>query len=83
MENRIMELRGKYANDIEASKILVQLAEEPGLHRCYSDFYAYEFFVARRPLAQTWLGILANSLSVQVLHLFRDSKLASETIHWF
>ncbi len=56
MENRIAELRGKYANDIESSKILDQLAEEPELHRCYSDFYAYEFFVVRRPLVQTWLG---------------------------
>jgi SAM-dependent methyltransferase len=56
MENRIAELRGKYANDIEASEILDQLAEEPELHRCYSDFYAYEFFVVRRPLDQAWLG---------------------------
>ncbi len=53
MENRIMELRGKYANDVQASKILDQLAKEPGLHRRYSDYYAYEFFVARRPLART------------------------------
>jgi SAM-dependent methyltransferase len=56
MENRIMELRGKYATDVEASKILDQLAREPGLHRRYSDFYAYEFFVARRPLARTRPG---------------------------
>jgi SAM-dependent methyltransferase len=48
MENRIMELRGRYANDVEASKILDQLAAEPELHRRYSDFYGYEFFVARR-----------------------------------
>ncbi len=48
MEARIAELRGKYANDAEASRILDQLAEEPGMHRRYSDFYDYEFFVARR-----------------------------------
>lgn len=50
METRITELRGKYANDIEASAVLDQLAEEPEMHRRHSDYYAYEFFVARRPL---------------------------------
>lgn len=49
MENRIAALRGTYADDTEALKILDQLAEEPELHRGYSDFYAYEFFVVRRP----------------------------------
>ena len=51
MENRIAQLRIKYANDVEASGILSQIAEEPELHRKYSDFYAYEFFIARRPLS--------------------------------
>jgi cyclopropane fatty-acyl-phospholipid synthase-like methyltransferase len=51
MEARIKELRDKYAGDIEASAILDQLAEEPEMHRRYSGFYAYEFFVARRPPA--------------------------------
>lgn len=51
MEARIAELRGKYANDVEVSGILDQLAEEPEMHRRHSDYYAYEFFVARRPLA--------------------------------
>jgi len=51
MEYRIAELRGKYARDIEALTILDQIAEEPELHRRYSDYYAYEFFVVRRPLA--------------------------------
>jgi hypothetical protein len=50
METRIAELRGKYVADVEASAILAQLAEEPEMHRRHSDFYAYEFFVARRPL---------------------------------
>jgi SAM-dependent methyltransferase len=52
METRIEELRGRYANDVEASAILDQISEEPEMHRRYSDFYAYEFFVARRPSAQ-------------------------------
>lgn len=52
MEIRIAVLRGKYAEDVEASAILDKLAEEPQMHRGHSDFYAYEFFVARRPLAR-------------------------------
>jgi SAM-dependent methyltransferase len=50
MEARIAALRDQYAQDAEASAILDQLAEEPEMHRRYADFYAYEFFVARRPL---------------------------------
>ncbi len=49
METRIAELRSKYAKDSEALAILDRLAGEPKLHRRYGDFYAYEFFVARRP----------------------------------
>jgi hypothetical protein len=49
MEKRIAELRGTYVGDPEASGILDKLAAEPELHRRYSAFYAYEFFVARRP----------------------------------
>jgi SAM-dependent methyltransferase len=52
MESRIAELRGAYINDVEASAILDQLAGEPEMHRRHSDYYAYEFFVARRPVAQ-------------------------------
>ena len=48
METRIAELRGKYANDGEALTLLDRLAEEPKMHRRYSEYYAYEFFVARR-----------------------------------
>lgn len=48
METRIAELRGTHAGDPEAADILEQLAAEPELHRRYSAFYAYEFFVARR-----------------------------------
>lgn len=50
MEERIADLRGKYATDVEALGVLDELAEEPQMHRRYSDFYAYEFFVARRPV---------------------------------
>jgi SAM-dependent methyltransferase len=49
MEQRIMNLRQKYANDTEALAVLDQLAREPEMHRRYSDYYAYEFFVMRRP----------------------------------
>ncbi|HQP39107.1 MAG TPA: hypothetical protein PLI95_28185, partial [Polyangiaceae bacterium] len=48
MERRIEELRGRYAGDAEALGVLDQLAKEPKLHQRYSDYYAYEFFVARR-----------------------------------
>lgn len=49
MERRIAELRTALVHDPEALAILDQLAQEPELHRRYSDYYAYEFFVARRP----------------------------------
>jgi hypothetical protein len=48
MLGRIRELRATYAGDEEAAAILDQLAEEPEMHSRYSDYYAYEFFVARR-----------------------------------
>jgi SAM-dependent methyltransferase len=48
MERRIEELRSYYAGDAEALGVLDELAQEPELHRRYSDTYAYEFFVARR-----------------------------------
>jgi SAM-dependent methyltransferase len=49
MERRIEELRGRYAGDAEALSVLDRLAEEPDMHRRHSDYYAYAFFVARRP----------------------------------
>ncbi|MCP5150626.1 MAG: methyltransferase domain-containing protein [Ectothiorhodospiraceae bacterium] len=49
MEARIAELRAEHAGDAEALAILDQLAAEPEMHRRHGDFYAYEFFVARRP----------------------------------
>lgn len=49
MQHRITELRGKYANDAEAVSVIDQIAREPELHRLYSDYYAYEFFIVRRP----------------------------------
>lgn len=53
MEIRISELRNNYADDTEALAILDQLAGEPEIHRRHSAYYAYEFFVVRRPLAQS------------------------------
>ncbi len=47
MEIRIEELRGSYKDDDEALAVLDRLAQEPEQHRRYSDYYAYEFFVAR------------------------------------
>ena len=52
MEARIAALRGQYAGDVEALAVLEQLAEESELHRRYADFYAYAFFVARKPGTQ-------------------------------
>jgi SAM-dependent methyltransferase len=49
MERRIAELRGTHAGDFEALSVLDQLAQEPEMHRRHSSFFAYEFFVARRP----------------------------------
>ena len=48
MQQRIEELRGKYAADFEARAVLDQLAQEPEMHRQHSAYYAYEFFVVRR-----------------------------------
>jgi len=48
MLERIEELRRKYAADGEALAVLDQLAAEPEMHRVHSEYYAYEFFVARR-----------------------------------
>ncbi len=48
MEVRIEELRGTYRDDGEALAILDQVAQEPSMHRQYSGYYAYEFFVTRR-----------------------------------
>ncbi len=49
MESRIAALREHYADDAEALSIMDQLAQEPEMHRQYSDYYAYEFFAVRRP----------------------------------
>ena len=48
MQSRVQELRGKHAADNEALAVLDQIGREPELHRMYSEYYAYEFFVARR-----------------------------------
>jgi SAM-dependent methyltransferase len=48
MQRRIEELRARYASDGEALAVLDRLAQEPLMHRAHSEYYAYEFFVARR-----------------------------------
>lgn len=48
MQTRVQELRGKYAGDGEALSTLDEIDREPELHRMHSDYYAYEFFVARQ-----------------------------------
>ena len=49
MQRRIDELRETYAQDAEALAILDDIAQEPELHRRYSEYYGYEFFIVRRP----------------------------------
>lgn len=49
MEQCITDMRGRYDKDAEALAILNQIAREPEMHRRYSAYYAYEFFVARGP----------------------------------
>ena len=49
MEDRIKELRHIYRDDPETLTMLDQIGEEPAQHRRHSRFYAYEFFVVRRP----------------------------------
>lgn len=48
MEARIAQLRLASTGDNVTLRILDELAAEPEMHRRYSDYYAYEFFVARR-----------------------------------
>lgn len=48
MEQRIADLRRRYAGDDAALAVLDEVAREPALHRQYGDYYAYQYFVARR-----------------------------------
>ncbi len=48
MQRCIEKLRSKYSGDAEALVALDQMAEEPEMHRRYSAYYAYEFFVLRK-----------------------------------
>lgn len=48
MERRLSEMRETYTGDNEALSILDELALEPEMHRRYSHFYGYEFFIARK-----------------------------------
>lgn len=49
MARQVERLRAQYAGNAEALSILAQIGEEPELHRQYSTYYGYEFFVARWP----------------------------------
>jgi SAM-dependent methyltransferase len=48
MELRIEALRVKYAEDVEASSALDEVAKEPQMHRRSGHHYGYAFFVAQR-----------------------------------
>jgi len=48
MEKRIAEMRKQYEGDEEALAILDRLALEPEMRRKYPEYFAYEFFTARR-----------------------------------
>jgi hypothetical protein len=48
MEARVRVLRSKYGGDVEGLAALDLIGREVELHRRYSDYYAYEFFAARR-----------------------------------
>jgi SAM-dependent methyltransferase len=47
MEARTAELRPVYAGDADALAALDEVAGEPAMHREFSDYYDYEFFVLR------------------------------------
>ncbi|MDG5767466.1 class I SAM-dependent methyltransferase [Balneolales bacterium ANBcel1] len=49
MKARIQELRTKYAGEPAILSIVDEMAREPELHKRYSDYYAYEYIVARKP----------------------------------
>jgi SAM-dependent methyltransferase len=48
MRQRVRELREKHAGDVEALAVLDSIDHEAEMHRRHSEYYAYEFFVARR-----------------------------------
>jgi cyclopropane fatty-acyl-phospholipid synthase-like methyltransferase len=48
MQERVQLLRGKYTGDDEALALLDKIGGETEIHRKYSAYYAYEFFVSRR-----------------------------------
>jgi len=48
MEKRIAEMRKQYEADEKALAVLDRLALEPEMRRKYPEYFAYEFFTARR-----------------------------------
>ena len=61
MRARVRELRPRYAHDEEALAALDQIAREPELHRAYSDYYAYEFFVTVHLKQAGWRRIMGTT----------------------
>ena len=49
MEAHADSLKPKYAQESEALEVLDLIVQEIELHRKYSEYYAYEFFVGQKP----------------------------------
>lgn len=49
LQARVRELRHVHASDRDALAVLDQLDAEADMHRRYRAYYAYEFFITRRP----------------------------------
>jgi hypothetical protein len=49
MEAHADSLKPKYAQDSEALEVVDLIVQEIELHRKYSEYYAYEFFVGQKP----------------------------------
>lgn len=47
METKLVEMRAKYHNDLAAQELFGALQLEIDIHRKYSDFYGYVFYVMR------------------------------------
>jgi ubiquinone/menaquinone biosynthesis C-methylase UbiE len=48
LQARVEQLRGKYAVDAEAQKLLAATQEEIDIYRKYADTYGYEFFILQK-----------------------------------
>ncbi len=48
MEKKLVEMRGKYQNNKEANAIFDSLQLEIEMHREYSKYYGYGFFIMQK-----------------------------------